>query len=460
MDPINYSIDVPNPTQSFMQGIQSGAAVNQLQQQQQQQAAAKARQIQMNTDLAAISKNPTSDQIAEMSVKYPELSEQFKRSYDMLAPQEKEARINQMLPIYSAAVNGRKDVAADLLNKQADALDNSGKTQEAAQVRAHAQAFIDHPETMLTTSGLLLASAMGPDKYKEMVGGITDQQKAPSEVAQSQAEAALKSAQAKAEPQTIALKNADISSQIKNRSDVLNLDYAKVQQERDLKLAEMNQKLLTPSETAQKVINDAASTAVVSDQAATKYLDLAKRLEEADPNSFAGGLNEGVKKITGGQDDITALRKEYDRLRSSGIAQMYKGLGSMSDSDVKIAMGAFLPDTADTKQLVKFVRGMAKMNQLDSVTQDAKSEWVGAVGHMGTAKKQLNIAGYDVPAGTSFTQFANKYAQKKADEILSGKSPDVTSKRSYMNTTNVQPSSDIPTAPLSNGWSITPIGGK
>ena len=460
MDPINYSIDVPNPTQSFMQGMQSGVAVNQIQQQQAAQQAAQARQQKMNADLAALAKNPTTEGIIQASITYPELTEAHKRTFDMLAPQEQEAKVNTMIPIYAAMKKGRMDIASNMLNEQADALQNSGKTQEAAQTRAHAQAALDHPEILDLQSSLLLSQAMGADKYKALNDSLIAQQKAPSEVAQSQAEATLKGAQAKAEPQTIALKNADISSQIKNRSDVLKLDYAKVQQERDLKLAEMNQKLLTPSETAQKVINDAASTAVVSDQAATKYLDLAKRLEEADPNSFAGGLNEGVKKITGGQDDITALRKEYDRLRSSGIAQMYKGLGSMSDSDVKIAMGAFLPDTADTKQLVKFVRGMAKMNQLDSVTQDAKSEWVGAVGHMGTAKKQLNIAGYDVPAGTSFTQFANKYAQKKADEILSGKSPDVTSKRSYMNTTNAQPSSDIPTAPLSNGWSITPIGGK
>jgi hypothetical protein len=73
MDPINYSISAQNPMQSFMQGLQSGAAVDQLQQQRQQQEAAKAAQMQMNTDLYNLSKNPTTEGIIQATIKYPQL---------------------------------------------------------------------------------------------------------------------------------------------------------------------------------------------------------------------------------------------------------------------------------------------------------------------------------------------------------------------------------------------------
>lgn len=468
MDPINYQLNAAPPLQSFMQGLQGGAAVNQLQLQQKQQQAQQQQLAQMNIDLSNLAKNPTTEGIIQASIKYPSLSEQFKRSYDMLTPQEKEAKISSTIPIYTAAVNGRPDIAAKLLNEQADALENSGQKQQADQVRAHAQAIVDHPEITKLQAGLLLSTAMGADQFKTLNDSIIAQAKAPSEISQSESEATMKRAEAAAAPSTVALKNADISSQIKNRADQLNLDYAKLLQDRDLKLAEMNQKLLTPSETAQKVINDAASTAATSDQAATKYLDFANRLEQADPSSFGSGLAEKVKNATGGQDDITSLRKEYERIRSAGIAQMYKGLGTMSDSDVKVAMGTFLPETADTKQLAKFVRGMAKLNQLESVTQDAKSDWVGAVGHLGSAKKPMKIAGYDVPAGMTFTEFANKYASQKAANILAGKGAETTKTRSYMDVPQktgaelvpIIQSQNISPAPANNGWVITPIGNK
>ena len=90
MGPIDYSTDVQTPFQAALQGFKDGAAVRQVRTQQDQQQVQLQQQQQMQTDLRALSTNPTPDAVARMSVRYPQLSEQFKRSYDMLKPEHYE----------------------------------------------------------------------------------------------------------------------------------------------------------------------------------------------------------------------------------------------------------------------------------------------------------------------------------------------------------------------------------
>lgn len=471
MEPINYSIDVPNPMQSFLQGVQGGAAVNQLQQQQQQAEAARAQQAQMNADLNALSKNPTTDGIIQATIKYPALSEQFKRSFDMLSPKEQEAKISAMTPIYTAAMNDRPEIAANLLNEQADALENSGKTQEAAQTRAHAKAIIDHPETVKLQGALLLSSAMGQDRFKTLNDAILTQQKTPSEVAQSQAEAGIKGAQARTESQTIALKNADIQSQINTRAGQLNLDKDKLHQDTAIKLADLNQKLSTLPEAVTKDINTAVTESTAYNQSADKLLGLALKIDKAKEDMSSGVpamAGEAIKSLTGYQNNITEIRNEFDRYVTPAALAAYKQVssGSTSDRDIETAMKGISSNTADPDILSSYLRGVAKLQVYNSALNEAKSEWLGEVKYLGKTKKDISVAGIDVPAGTTFAQFSKNYLPKKVDDIYAEKGIQTTSKRKYQNVPEaytapqIQPISDIPAAPSSTGWSITPVGGR
>jgi hypothetical protein len=168
MEPIDYSgafANIQSPAQAFTQGLQGGVALQQVQAEQAQQQAAFAQKQQMQADLAALSANPTPQAIAAASLKYPQLSEQFKRSLDMLTPEQQKAKIAAAAPVHAAALSGEYGVAAKQLREHADALQNSGNDQEAQQTRAMADLVEQHPETATVTTGMLLASAMGPDKY-------------------------------------------------------------------------------------------------------------------------------------------------------------------------------------------------------------------------------------------------------------------------------------------------------
>lgn len=184
-----------------MQGVQSGAGMQQLQLQQQQQQlaaqqqqAAAAQQQQMNADMGAVYQNPTPDAIARMTLKYPQLTKQFKDSYDMLDSSQKQSNLENMTRVGIAIQSNRMDVATKLMQDQADALRNSGREHEAAGTEAMLKVFQTDPALAKISVGKMLATMAGPEKYAATMAGIGTEQRAQD---QSAADLALKQAQAK-----------------------------------------------------------------------------------------------------------------------------------------------------------------------------------------------------------------------------------------------------------------------
>lgn len=165
MQPIDYSIDVQTPFQAAMQGYAGGAAIRDDQAKQQQQQAAQAQQQAMQRDLAELAQNPSADAIAKMSMRYPQLSEQFKRSYDMWTPAQQQNELNHATQVYAAVQSGRPDVAAQMLRDRAAAMRNSGMDDKAQTADRMAQWAETHPDSFKTTAGLMLSSVMGADKF-------------------------------------------------------------------------------------------------------------------------------------------------------------------------------------------------------------------------------------------------------------------------------------------------------
>lgn len=181
MNPNDYTsafAGLPDPSTTFMQGVQNGAGIQQLQLQQQQAATAQQQQAQMQADLAALSQNPTTQAIGQMSIKYPQLSESFKRSFDMVEPSQRQARLDQGVQVYSALHNKQPEIAIKLLNDQAEAQRNSGNEQDAKAAETMAELIKVHPEFAQTTAGLMLASALGPDKFTAAFPAIGAEQRA------------------------------------------------------------------------------------------------------------------------------------------------------------------------------------------------------------------------------------------------------------------------------------------
>jgi len=181
MGPIDYTspfANLPTAGASLMQGVQSGVAMGQLQLERQQKQLAFDQAQQQRTDLATLSQNATPQAIAALMIKYPGLSEQLKRSSDVLSSTQQQGRLDSATQVYAALQSNAPDVAQRLLKDQATAARNGGNEQDAKAAETIAQLVADHPEFAKTTIGLRLAAAVGPEKFAESFAKLGGEQRA------------------------------------------------------------------------------------------------------------------------------------------------------------------------------------------------------------------------------------------------------------------------------------------
>jgi hypothetical protein len=201
--PYDYSLNIPNPTQNMLGAVQLGGSLMQVNAAKAQMKAAQAsaaRVQQMQKDLSDVNTTHSPAAIASLMVKYPEMSEQFKRGYDALGTEQQKAKVNMASQAYSSLLAGDNDTAASLLKGYGDAYRNSGMTQDADAADHMAELIRLHPETAKTTAGVYLASAMGPEKFQETFSKLESERRErdlePSKL--SEAQSAARSAATKA----------------------------------------------------------------------------------------------------------------------------------------------------------------------------------------------------------------------------------------------------------------------
>lgn len=336
MGPIDYSAAFGgvNPMQSFAQSFQLGAGIQdrRLAQEQQQlaiqQAQAKAMQEQaMREELAALSADPSPQKIAALSIKYPQLSEGFKRSYDMLAPEQRQAKLSATVPVYSAAINGRPEIAADLLATQADALQNSGREQEAAQTRAFSELFRTQPEAAKQTAGLLLATAMGPEKFVETFGKLGAERrademqpvamrKAEAEAGTAESESVIRAADAQVAPQ---MSVAKLNEQLAKASkEAVAAKFAESRAVQDLKLGEAQIRALA---TDEQIKRQNVAIASMNAQTARAGNDLQRQRLQLDLQQLVEKRDTAVREKVAGAEaaasTIDNMLNTIERIRQN-----------------------------------------------------------------------------------------------------------------------------------------------
>ena len=438
MQPYNYTIDVKNPFDNAVKGIATGLEISSAMDKAAQQRQAADLQKQMQIDLAELSRNPnpTAQDFARLSVKYPTMAEHFKNTYSVLSADQQQVKLGQASQVFAALNAGKPDIAINLLTEQATAAQNAGRAEDAKMAGTLAELIKSSPETAKTSTGLFLANVLGPDKFTTTFSTLA---KLPAEVRSGEAGATKAEWEAKDTPQRLELANQqtqanirNIDSQISERAARLGLDRDKAQSDVDLRLLELNQKGGKLDDSATKIVNESTVASVTASQAANSMTDLASRLEKQGGGyGAAATAAEWIKQATGNQDAMTQMRQEYTRLRNT---QAIKNLppGPATDKDIALALKGFPPENADAGTIASFLRGMAKMQNYTATMEGAKAEWVNAVGHLGKPKTDINIDGINVPAGSTFTDFATGYMDKLAGKRSTQGAQQGVPGRSYM----------------------------
>jgi hypothetical protein len=410
MGPIDYSIDVKSPFETYITGLQAGFANRTAQdqetmrgiamQQQQQLAQAQKQQASAIADFAA-KQNKTAEEYANFALQNPGMAEAAKKSWEILSPAQQQSRISQASQMMSALRSGRADIAAKLADDHAAALQNSGNEQEAKQLQDLSKLITNVPSAAMDSIAMTMAGALGPEAFAKSYESVLT-----SPVAAAKASADI----------------SNIDSQISDRAARLGLDRDKLTTETQTKLYELQQKAnpaMNLDGDAKKLINESAIASTSASQLSERANKLAGDFAKIE--SFAGtlgGWGESYKRMTGDQNAVSSLKQEYVRIRAGEIGRIAKSQGgAFTDNDMKIALQSFPDENADPQYMASYMRGMAKLQLVQATTEAAKSEWVNSVGHLGKSRSDISIDGVSVPAGTTFNDFASKFVADKANKL-------------------------------------------
>lgn len=350
--PYNYMLDLPNPTQNLMRAINIKGAVDQQRQQEAAAQQAQATQQQLQADLASLGPNATPAALSQLMVKYPQMSEQFKRTYDVLSTEHQKSRVNQASQVYAALEAGQPDMAQRLLTEQAEAYRNSGQEREAKTLEDLAELTRVSPETARTSTGLFLASAMGPEKFTSTFTGLQRERAEaaldPERLTEQQAKAKKAAVDARFAESEAALdlekKGWDIT---KIQEDIAtskeNAKIAAIQaqlnrEQNELKRQELQQKLVDKQAERDAAVREKAATVESARTNIDNMLNTADRVLQTPAGVIedaAGPVSSRLPTLSQDTADFEALIENLDAQAFLAQIPNIKGMGALSDAEGK-----------------------------------------------------------------------------------------------------------------------------
>ncbi len=340
VQPIDYygRIAQPDIGQSVLGGLQVGQA---LRAQEAQQAQAQ----QYSADLQAYLANPSAQGAAAMSAKYPDQRKAFAQAWEIQSKDQQDSQFRAGTEVYSAVQSGRPDVAAQILDENIAALENSG--QDPSSLKAIRAQLQRDPKSTAATIGLTL-SALDPEKWSKIATEQRAAQEAPFDLTEKQAKAQKAAVDAKfaeAEAvQDLAKTGWDITK-IQNdigisrqNSQIAAMNAQISRETNDLKRSELQQKI----QDAQVKRNDTvrAKTAEVESGRSTidNFLNTADQALQTPAGVVADAAGTISSRLPTIDQDVADFEEVLKTLSSQAFLSQVpamKGLGALTEAEGK-----------------------------------------------------------------------------------------------------------------------------
>lgn len=218
--PINYGIDVPDPSQSFLQAFKTGTAITETRMLQ-EKAQREAEQQQRITQAFERLRQPgaTAKDYADLAMMLPETqAKAVRESFSMINADQQQNALTQAGQVFSAFKSGKPEIAVGLIERQIEAKRNSGDEGGARFLETWRDVAKENPKAAEDYFGFTISQIPGGDKV--IAGAVqleTDRRAAqlhPFKLRQETADAIVKEAQAKFAPEKFGLEIDLTKSQI------------------------------------------------------------------------------------------------------------------------------------------------------------------------------------------------------------------------------------------------------
>jgi hypothetical protein len=204
--PIDYGVQIADPTQAFLGAFQTGASVQEarLKQEQQQQQLANQKLIQEGfTKLRQ--PGATAADYANLSMMLPETqAKSVRESFSLLSGERQNAALQQSGQVFAAFKAGKPDIAISLLDQEIEGKRNSGDEAGAKFLETWRDVAKVTPQATEDYFGFTIAQMTGGDKVINsaiaLEGERRAKEKQPFEVLKLSSEAIIKEQEAKFAP--------------------------------------------------------------------------------------------------------------------------------------------------------------------------------------------------------------------------------------------------------------------
>ena len=416
MGPINYAIDIPDPSQAFLQAFKTGTAVTDVRmaQEESQRKADQQKQIQAAFDRLR-QPGATARDYANLSMLLPETQAKAVRdSFTMLNTDQQQSARTQAGQVFSAFRSGKPEIAIGLIESQIQGKRNSGDESGAKFLETWRDVAKESPKATEDYFGGILAEMPGGKDVLEAALKLTAEnravalqgptlKKAVADADAAVAEAERKVAEAASTPDKLKAEQELRIAQIEKEKAQAATAAVDAKYAEKVKLAEL-----------EKMGADLGLTKAQTGSALATSRKLGIESQKAT-------LELAALKATGGMDPAKTfdqeekLRKEYQ-----GRTKIYSELGSTyqnikASSEAKNGPGD-----------IALITGFMKMLDPGSVVRE--TEFATARDTAGLYERLLNTSqklqsgqlfALDSKQRQEYVNLAKQYldsAQKKANE--------------------------------------------
>ena len=391
-------------------------------------------------DQQLLQQKPTPENYQAYFLKYPEDREAAKEAWNSQSAQQQKSALTTLYNLKGYLQNGKQGEAYTHLRQRIEAEKAAGMdTADDEELLAH---IVENPDGAVGVINGMLSMVSDPTKAPEGLSQLATaaktgaetsliEQTTPAKVQEAEAAADKATTEANYAPKVIESDLASehaarqkISAEIQNMTETRKIEWAKLGLEQDklatttqLALEKMYQDGAKPDPNSVGVMNASAAEAVTANALAGRMNDLARQVKVAGLSAGpAATAYEAFKKMTGSQNGYTQIRAEVTQiLNKAALANRKDMPGAMSDADRQFLLQGFPPQNASPTYVAHYLEVMAKAQASIAQAEDSKTAWIGANGNLGPAKRDMNMGGYQITRGTTFSGFM-KYASAKSKQ--------------------------------------------